>query len=244
MPKILLIDDNQEILDANASYLSKNGFSITTADSGLKAASLIASRSFDCIVLDILLPDLDGYAICKAARTVTDAPILFLSCLDEIDEKTRGLMLGGDDYMTKPYSLRELAARIRVLVRRGGRSEGPGGTSGADFHIDRVQRLIYTKHQSAILSKKEFELFLFFYDNPGALLSREAILEAVWKGEEANVRTLTTLVARLRKKIAFTEAWIGQIENAYGNGYRLAPPVLRTKRAGARRTRKTEERTK
>lgn len=225
MPEVLLIDDNREILDANTSYLSKHGFTITVADSGLKAASLISPQAFDCIVLDILLPDLSCYAICKAARTVTDTPILFLSpaCLDEIDDKTRGLMLGGDDYMTKPYSLRELAARLQALVRRSaGATRVRAGSD--DFYVDRNQRLIHTKWQSVILSRKEFELFLLFYDNPGILFPQDAILERIWEKGEAVSHTVTVHVARLRKKIAFAEDRIGRIMSVYGSGYRFISP--------------------
>lgn len=227
MHRVLLIDDNREILDANASYLSKNGFDVTTADSGLAAASQISSRKFDCIVLDVLLPDLDGYAICKAARTVTDAPILFLSCLDEVDDKTHGLMLGGDDYMTKPYSLRELSARIGALIRRSERAGENPGAAERDFYIERSQRLIHTKEQSAILSKREFELFLLFYDHPGILFPKEAILREIWANGEAAPHTVTVHIARLRKKISFAEERIGRIESAYGDGYRLVQPGAR-----------------
>ncbi len=214
MAEVLLIDDNQEILEANASYLSRNGFGVTVADSGIKAIAVLSSREFDCIVLDILLPDLDGYAICKAARTVTSAPILFLSCLDEIDDKTRGLMLGGDDYMTKPYSLKELAARVQALVRRGG--------AGA-FSIERDQRLIRAGARSVILSKKEFELFCLFYENPGVLFSKEALLKRLWGKDMANPHTVTVHIARLKKKIAFAEEQLGRIASAYGDGYRFEP---------------------
>ena len=224
MHSVLLIDDNREILDANASYLSKNGFEVTVADSGLAAASQISSRKFDCIVLDVLLPDLDGYAICRAARTVTDAPILFLSCLDEVDDKTHGLMLGGDDYMTKPYSLRELSARIGALIRRSAKAGGNPSDPERDFYIERSQRLIHTKEQSAILSGKEFELFLLFYDHPGVLFPKEAILQEIWAKGETAPHTVTVHIARLRKKIAFAEAQVGRIESAYGGGYRLVPP--------------------
>ena len=231
MPNILLVDDNREILDANAAYLSKRGFRVTVADSGLKAASLISSRSFDCIVLDILLPDFDGYAICKAARTVTDAPILFLSCLDEIDDKTRGLMTGGDDYMTKPYSLRELSARVHALVRRGAMT-GKHRDATGDFYVEHERRLIHTKRQSVLLSKKEFELFLLFYDNPGVLFSKEAILERVWGNGGADPHTVTVQIARLRKKIAFAQEWFGRISSAYGNGYRLISTDLTNSKTG------------
>src|SRR5215510_13204332 len=114
MANILLIDDNDEILSANQSYLAKQGFNVTCADTGIRAIACLNENQYDCIVLDILLPDLDGFSICKAARTITNAPILFLSCLEETDDKVRGLKLGGDDYMTKPYSLEELAARINA----------------------------------------------------------------------------------------------------------------------------------
>jgi DNA-binding response OmpR family regulator len=224
MPEVLVIDDNAEILAANESYLSQEGFAVTVADSGVKAVSLISSRSFDCIVLDILLPDLDGYAICKAARTITDTPILFLSCLDEMDEKLKGLMMGGDDYMTKPYSLHELSARVHALIRRSGRAKENASVPNDDFYVERDQRLIHTKQQSVILSKKEFELFLLFYDNPGVLFSKEVILETIWETRRADPHTITVHITRLRKKIEFAESRIGRIESAYGSGYRLTPP--------------------
>ena len=225
MPEVLLIDDNLEILEANTSYLAKHGFTVTVADTGLKAVSLISSRGFDCIVLDILLPDLDGYAICKAVRTVTDTPILFLSCLDEIDDKTHGLMLGGDDYMTKPYSLNELLARVRALIRRS-KAGGKNENRNENFYIERTQRLIHTRTQSVVLSKKEFELFLLFYDNPGILFSREDLAKKIWSKGEAAPNTVTVLIARMRKKIAFAEDKIGRIVSVYGDGYSLIPPEL------------------
>jgi DNA-binding response OmpR family regulator len=224
MPEVLLIDDNQEILNANSSRLTDEGFVVTVADSGVRAVSLISSRSFDCIVLDILLPDLDGYAICKAARPITDTPSLVLSCLDEVDEKLKGLMMGGDDYMTKPYSLHELAARVHALIRRSGGAKGNSSSLNDDFYVDRDQRLIHTKQQSVILSKREFELFLLFYDNPGVLFSKEAILETIWKTCMATPHTITVHITRLRKKIYFAESKIGRIESAYGSGYCLTPP--------------------
>jgi len=139
MPDILLVDDNDEILTANREYLDALGFSITCADTGIKAISCLNENQYDCIVLDILLPDLDGFTICEAARTITDTPILFLSCLDETDNKVKGLMSGADDYMAKPYSLKELAARIHTLLRRTERSEKPR----EEFYIDRENKIVH-----------------------------------------------------------------------------------------------------
>ena len=104
MSRILFIDDNEEILSINKSHLTGQGFDVTCADTGINALALLKDNQYDCIVLDILLPELDGFTLCKAARTITDTPILFLSCLEEADDKVNGLMAGGDDCLTKPLA--------------------------------------------------------------------------------------------------------------------------------------------
>ena len=219
MPNILLVDDNFDILNANSNYLTKNGFNVTCADTGLKALAILNKTGFDCIVLDILLPDLDGYAICKAVRTVTDTPILFLSCLEEVDDKVKGLMVGGDDYMTKPCSLKELTARIHAILRRNNGKE----KSRADFYIDRDSRIISTLGKHILLSEREFKLFLLFYDNPNKTFTKKKLIEIIWYGN-AEANTVATLVARLRRKIDFAEDIIGSIVSEYGTGYKLKPP--------------------
>ena len=216
MPNILLIDDNHEILSANSDYLQKQEYDVTCADTGLKALTLLNETTFDCIVLDILLPDLDGYSICRAIRTVNDTPILFLSCLEETDDKVIGLMVGGDDYMTKPCSLKELAARINALLRRRITKEKPD----KDFYIDHDSKIISALGKYALLSEREFKLFLLFYENPNLTFSKEDLIEKIWHGN-AETNTVATLVARLRKKIEFAEDLIGTITNEYRTGYKL-----------------------
>jgi DNA-binding response OmpR family regulator len=218
MAKILLIDDNMEILSANETHLTAQGFSVTCANTGIKALANINDSNFDCIVLDILLPDLDGYAICKAARTVTDVPILFLSCLDELDDKVKGLISGGDDYMTKPYSLKELTARIQTIIRRGERVAPTG-----DFYIDSDTKIIRVCGKNILLSEREFNLFMMFYESPETVFSKEAILEKVWRGG-AEIGIVAVWILRLRKKLDFASAVIGRIESKYGTGYCLIPP--------------------
>jgi DNA-binding response OmpR family regulator len=159
--KILLVDDTEEILSANQAHLVARGYSVTCANTGIKALAYLNENRYDCIVLDILLPDLDGFAICKAARTVTDTPILFLSCLDEPDDKVKGLLSGGDDYMTKPYSLKELTARIQAITRRGERTTPTG-----DFYIDPESKIIRACGKNILLSEREFNLFMLFYESP------------------------------------------------------------------------------
>lgn len=219
MPKLLIIDDNEEILSSNNTYLSAQGFHVTCADTGIKALALLNETQFDCIVLDVLLPDLDGFTLCKAARTITDTPIIFLSCLEEADDKVNGLMSGGDDYMSKPYSLKELTARIRTLIRRGEHKEGLRG----DFYIDRDNKIIHALEKNALLSEREFRLFLLLYENPKTVFSKEDLLQRIWYGN-AEIGVVAVLVLKLRRKIEFAESVLGRIENDYGMGYHLTPP--------------------
>jgi DNA-binding response OmpR family regulator len=221
MPKILLIDDNQEILSVNSEYLSRKGFDVTCADTGIKAIVLLNQKMFDCIVLDILLPDLDGYAICKAARTVTDTPIIFLSCLEEADDKIKGFMSGGDDYMTKPCSLKELAVRINAIIRRNG--SNANGKSQVVFFVDRDTKIINALGKSIPLSEREFNLFMLLYENKGIIFTKEVLLDKIWGGN-AEISAVTSLVLRLRRKIEFAEGIIGQITSEYGKGYCLELP--------------------
>ena len=221
LPNILLIDDNAEILNANSDYLNNHGFTTTCADSGLKALACLNESKFDCIVLDILLPDLDGYSICKAIRTVSDTPIVFLSCLEETDDVVKGLMVGGDDYMTKPCSLKELVARINVLVRRNKKNDKEKSPDG--FYIDHETKVISLLGKFAILSEREFKLFLLLYENPKKSFTKDELIKHIWSGN-AEKNTLATLVARLRRKIEFAEDKIGSIVSEYGTGYKLIPP--------------------
>ncbi|MCL2529624.1 MAG: response regulator transcription factor [Coriobacteriia bacterium] len=217
-PEILLVDDNEEILAANRKYLTERGFLVTCANTGIKAITCINEKRFDCVVLDILLPDLDGFALCKAARTITDTPILFLSCLDEPDYKVKGLMSGADDYMTKPYSLKELAARILTLMRRTEHK----GKPQADFYIDRDNRIVHLAEKNILLSQKEFDLFMLFFDNPDTVFSKQEILEKIWRSN-AEIGVVAVWVLKLRRKLECAEDIVGRIESRYGIGYCLVP---------------------
>ncbi|MDR1841388.1 MAG: response regulator transcription factor [Holophagales bacterium] len=221
MPSVLVIDDDPEILSANVNHLGEQGFDVTTADTGMSAIALLNEKRFDCIVLDVMLPDIDGFAICKAARTVTDAPIIFLTCLDELDDKIKGLLLGGDDYMTKPYSLKELTVRIHAILRR---QERMVKRHGGNIHIDKQKRMIHTPGKNVFLSHMEFELFLLFFENPGALFAKEDIEKRLWP-EGGSDGAVAVLISKLRRKLKFTAPYIGNIENTYGMGYTLKPPA-------------------
>ena len=219
MQKILIIDDSPEILDLNSSHLIKEGFAVTTADTGTKAVDLLNKNQYDCIILDIMLPDTDGFAICKTARAVTNAPIIFLSCLDSPDDKVKGLMIGGDDYMTKPYSLKELSARVHAHLRR----EKPKEifTFGA-ARIDKDKRIIHTPVKYVLLSQKEFDLFMLLFENPDKVFTKEEIYNALWQSGNSEIGTVAVHILKLRRKLGFAAPYIGMIETCDSGGYYLA----------------------
>lgn len=221
MPNILIIDDNEEIQTANEKYLTAHGLNVTCAYTGIKALNLLSENQYDCIVLDVLLPDLDGFALCKAARTITDTPIIFLSCMDELGDKVKGLEAGGDDYISKPFSLEELLARVQAQMRRGARAEPNRG----NISIDHDSKSIRVSGKNILLSEREFKLFLLFYENPTTVFSREDIIENIsFNSSESDV--VKVLVLRLRRKIEWAEDIIGSIETVRGTGYCLTSPEL------------------
>lgn len=220
MRHILLIDDHQDILEANRSYFAEQGFAATACGSGEQALALLRAEAFDCIVLDVMMPGMDGYAVCREIRKMHDTPIIFLSCLDRPDDKVRGLMSGGDAYMTKPYDLRELHAQVLACLRRGGITAPPAG----DFFIDLNRRIVRLFEHSAVLSKKEMALLSLLLEQPGKTIGKESLCTSLWPGEEADENRLQGLVRNLRHKVAFAKERMGQIESIYGTGYRLKNP--------------------
>lgn len=224
MYNILIIDDNPEILEANISHFSARNFSVSAAGTGIKALTLLNEKQFDCIVLDVLLPDLDGFAICKAIRTITNTPIIFLTCLDDIKDKVKGLAVGGDDYLTKPYSLKELFGRVLALIRRNQMNlEQFNEQVNKDFHIDHDNRMISTKGKNVFLSAKEYDLFMLLYENPQTIFSKEKIISRIWRDAKAEHSTVAVYISKLRRKISFAENYVGFIESNYGEGYRFVP---------------------
>lgn len=219
MPNILLVDDNQEILDANTTHLAGEGYNVTTAETGMKAIVQLNEKQYDCIIMDIMLPDIDGFALCKAARTITNAPIMFLTCIDDPNDKVRGLMLGGDDYMTKPYSLDELSARVHAHLRR----ENANGryASFGEVSIDKTNRMVQTPEKNVFLTQKELELFLLLFENPDKIFTKEEILNTLWN-ENTDIGTVAVHILKLRRKLDFAKQYIGVIENDYKRGYYIS----------------------
>ena len=221
MADILLVDDNRDILDTNEEHLESEGYNVTTVESGIRAVSLLNERTFDCIILDIMLPDIDGFTICRAARSVSDTPIIFLSALDATEDKVKGLLTGADDYITKPYSLQELSARIVAQLRRENRLTRTA--SPPVVSIDKGNRLVQAGDSNVALSQKEFELFMLMYKNQGRIFSKEELFAKIW-GDGSDVGTVAVHIFKLRRKLDSISSYIGTIRNDYRNGYLMEMP--------------------
>ena len=220
--RLLAVDDEPDILRTNRRYLEARGYHVDTAACAADAMELLKKQSYDCILLDVLLPDMNGFALCEAVRGLTSAPILFLSCMDDEEDKIKGLMAGGEDYITKPYSLKELAARVYAQVRRGAMK---------GFSMDHQNQLLRIDNRIIPLAQKEFELFLFLLGNPGRILSAAELYREVWHtGKPDSANTVAVHITRLRRKLEDAGDMAGRIETVRGEGYQFMPK----KEAGAR----------
>ncbi len=225
--KILVVDDETEISELIALYLSKNGYSVITAYTGYSALDLVAKHNPDLIVLDIFLPDIDGLELCQEIRKKSDAPVIFLSCKSEETDKILGLAVGGDDYITKPFSPGELIARIKAHLRRNRISsvkkeqksdtiEYPG------IIIDFLSHSVIVDDKSVALSSKEFEILAILVQNPNVLFSLGQIYDSIWGVDNfGDTRTVMVHMSNLRKKIEADPANPKFILTIKGVGYKF-----------------------
>lgn len=224
--KLLLIDDDTEVLGINQKFFSDAGYSVTTAASAKEGLTLLKKHHFSCIVLDVMLPDIDGFQACENFRAISDVPIIFLSgCVTE-DDRIKGLMSGADDYMIKPYSLRELAARIEVNIRRHTISKkATKDTSRLEFpplSIDLLSHKVLWDREEIPLSNREFELLHLLATRPGQAFTFKEIGEHVWGSYlENDRRSIMVNVSRLRKKLEKYKGLENLIESVWSKGYRF-----------------------
>jgi two-component system OmpR family response regulator len=202
--RVLVVDDEANITNLVATALRYEGFEIATANSGRAALAEVETNRPELVILDVMLPDLDGFEVARRIRLDgRRVPILFLTAKDATEDKVRGLTLGGDDYVTKPFSLEELVARVRAVLRRV--AEGVGSSSRlvfADLELDEETHEVFRGKTPIELTPTEFKLLRYFLLNPRRVLSKAQILDYVWEydfGGDANV--VETYVSYLRKKI-------------------------------------------
>jgi two-component system alkaline phosphatase synthesis response regulator PhoP len=222
--KILVVDDNPDILYMLKTYLTEEGFQVVTASNGQKALHVARDEKPDCIVLDMMMPEMGGEEFIRVYTTESDTPILILTAKVEETDKVLGLELGADDYVTKPFSPRELSARIRALIRRSGKNRLESDIyRAADVTLDRQGHLVEVAGQSVDLTPSEFELLAMLISTPGRTYSRSELLESLGESTylEGYERTVDVHIHNLREKIEPDHKNPIYIQTVYGAGYRF-----------------------
>jgi two-component system, OmpR family, response regulator len=222
--RVLVVEDEVNVRFVTVGALRLGGYDVTEVGTGREALALLGSATTalpDLVVLDVMLPDLDGFEVCKRVRADgVDVPILFLTARDGTDDRLRGLTIGGDDYLTKPFSVEELVARVRVILRRVGKSGHAQLFKAGDIDLDDEARIVRKAGVPVALSPTEYKLLRFLMRNSGRALSRGQILDHVWDYDFNGESTVVeTFVSSLRKKVDGDGPRL--IQTVRGFGYRL-----------------------
>lgn len=224
MAKLLLIDDDAEVLEINKKYLTEEGFTVYTSADPVKGIEYAKKVKPDCILLDVMMPGMDGYEVCSQIRTFSSVPIIFLTGKDSEDDKINGLVTGADDYIVKPYSLRELKARIDVLLRRLVRSVPKKDTHILTFGsltIDQLAHKASYKAEDLMLANREYEVLLYLATHPNKEVTFEELGTALFGTyQEADRRSVMVNMSRLRKKMA-DYGIENMIETVWSKGYKF-----------------------
>lgn len=225
MTKILIVEDETSFSEALSFLLGKEGFDVSIAENGRTALELFKSQAFDLILLDLMIPEVSGIEVCRSIRITSAVPIIMLTAKDSEIDKVVGLELGADDYVTKPYSSRELVARIKAVLRRGVADDSH---SEAGIHSVANIRMDIERHQVTVngvlvpLPLKEFELLEFLMRNAGRVLTRGQLIDRVWGGDYyGDTKTLDVHIKRLRSKIEVDPANPLLIQTIRGLGYKF-----------------------
>ncbi len=223
--RILVVDDEQSITEFVSYALKKEGFAPDVVNNGEEAYEMALKNDYDLFVLDIMLPGMDGYELCRRLRPKTPAPILFLSARDSELDKVVGLEIGGDDYLAKPFGVRELIARVRALLRRSQGSDLPGQSNAITAGGITLDEDAHTATGTAgdiDLTPREFELLSCLMKNAGKVVTREELLRDAWGWEFlTETKTVDTHIKRLRDKIESAGYDPGIVETVRGYGYRF-----------------------
>jgi len=224
MTKILVVEDEASFSDALAYLLGREGFDVSVADNGLSAIEEFDRHGADLVLLDLMLPGLPGTEVCRQIRSRSNVPVIMLTAKDSEVDKVVGLELGADDYVTKPYSTRELVARIRAVLRRQGDEDLPGdGTlTAGPVRMDIERHIVTVNGEQQALPLKEFELLEFLIRNSGRVLTRTQLIDRVWGSDYfGDTKTLDVHVKRLRAKIEVDPGNPVFIQTVRGLGYKF-----------------------
>jgi DNA-binding response OmpR family regulator len=226
MATVLVVDDEPIVRDVVVRYLRRDGFETLEADDGDTARRLIESADPQLVVLDVMLPGMDGLELCRWIRGRSELPVILLTARGEEADRIVGLELGADDYVTKPFSPRELAARVRTVLRRAG-GDGAGRKERlgfGDVELDGASRVVTRGGEPVALTAKEFDLLWFLAAHPRQVFSRDQLMDRVWDYAAAvDTGTVTVHVRRLREKVERDPAHPEHLVTVWGAGYRLDP---------------------
>ena len=215
MIKVLIVEDEEPINNLIRMNLTKAGYQCKCAFDGQEAADMMAAEKFDLFLLDIMLPKINGYELLEYAQTL-NTPVIFITAMGTVENKVKGLKKGADDYISKPFEIVELLARVETVLRRYNQAEKI--IKILDIEVDTESRTVMQNGQQVILTLKEFELLLLFIRNKNIALYRDVIYESVWEGEDmGESRTVDLHVQRLKRKLH----WENKIVAVYKVGYRL-----------------------
>ena len=215
MIRILIVEDEKPISDLIKLSLTKAGYSCTCAYDGATAANILEEENFDLVLLDVMLPEVSGFELMEYIQP-TGTPVIFITAKNSLDDRVKGLRMGAEDYIIKPFEVMELLARVEVVLRRYQKTEDM--LTVGDLTIDLRSLQVQRNGETILLTKKEWDLMLLFAQNPGAALYRETIYERVWGGEyPVGSRVVDLHIQRLRKKIG----WEDKLQSVNRVGYRL-----------------------
>ncbi len=220
---ILVVDDDPHIIELTTLYLEQEGYRVISAADGAAALASAEAHAPTLMVLDLMLPEIDGWEVCRRVRAGSDLPIIMLTARDDDIDKIVGLELGADDYLTKPFNPRELVARVKAILRRSGPKVSPadaGARTVGNVTVDPARRTVTVDGQPVDLRAKEFDLLQVMAENEGFVLSREKLLDLVWGFDfYGETRTVDVHVAHVRARLG--EASTAVIETVWGVGYKL-----------------------
>lgn len=227
MSKILIIEDEAEIAELEKDYLEINGFEVEIENKGDTGLARAKQETFDLIILDLMLPNVDGFEICKEIRKSRNIPVIMVSAKKDDIDKIRGLGLGADDYMTKPFSPSELVARVKAHLARYERLIGSGMPASEvieirGIKINKSDRRVYVNEEEKVFTSKEYDLLVFLAEHPNHVYSKEELFKEIWGMESlGDIATVTVHIKKIREKIEINTSKPQYIETIWGVGYRF-----------------------
>ena len=227
MSRLLIIEDEESIAELEKDYLELSDFDVDIETDGRKGLERALLEDYDLFILDLMLPGLDGFEICRAIREAKDVPILMVSAKKDDIDKIRGLGLGADDYITKPFSPSELVARVKAHLTRYERLIGTGAAKNdviqiRGLKIDKTARRVWVNGEETQFTTKEFDLLTFLASNPDRVFKKEELFREIWNMESVgDIATVTVHIKKIREKIEFDSSKPQYIETIWGVGYRF-----------------------